>query len=126
MGDVSKIESVQALHDAVYERWGDVGFLCNNAGLQVGAPGYDGAWNPKAQSLKDWRLTIDVDLFGVIHGHHVFIPTMLQQGRDAVVVNTASAAGLANTAYTPNGTTDMAYTVAKNGVTLLTESLSAA
>ena len=32
--------------------------------------------------------------------------------------NTASAAGLANTAYTPNGTTGMAYTVAKNGVTL--------
>merc|ERR1712050_282816 len=30
------------------------------------------------------------------------------------------------TAYTPNGTTDMAYTVTKNGVTLLTESLCAA
>lgn len=41
-------------------------------------------------------------------------------------MNTASAAGLANTAYTPTGTTDMAYTVAKNGVTLLSESLNAA
>merc|ERR1719230_2235908 len=51
---------------------------------------------------------------------------MLKQGKPAVVVNTTSAAGLANTGYTPNGTTDMAYTVAKNGVTLLSESLSAA
>jgi len=123
--DVSKIESVQALHDAVYAKWDDVGFLCNNAGIQVGQPGYDGSWNPKVQSLAYWRLTIDVDLFGVIHGHHVFVPTMMHQGKDAVVVNVASAAGLANTAYTPNGTTDMAYTVAKNGVTLLSESLSA-
>ena len=72
---------------------------------------------------------MNVDLFGVLHGQQAFIPTMLERalerGTEAVVVNTASAAGLSNTAYTPNGTTDMAYTVAKNGVTLLSESLSA-
>ena len=33
-----------------------------------------------------------VDLFGVLHGQQAFIPTMLERGTEAVVVNTASAA----------------------------------
>ena len=124
--DVASYESVEALRDAVYAQWDDVGFLFNNAGLGAGQAGFDGSWDASKQSLENWRLVIDVDLFGVLHGQQAFIPTMLERGTEAVVVNTASAAGLSNTAYTPNGTTDMAYTVAKNGVTLLSESLNAA
>lgn len=119
--DVSKVESVQAVHDAVYARWDDCGFLMNNAGVGVGKGGFEGSFR---QSLEEWRLTIDVCLYGVVHGHKVFVPTMLARGKPAVIVNTASGAGLFNFAGGKTG--DMAYTVAKNGVTLLTESLDAA
>ena len=68
-------------------------------------------------------------MFAVRTGQQAFIPIMLERalarGTEAVVVNTASAAGLANTAYTPNGTTDMAYTVAKNGAPPRHQPLSA-
>ena len=121
--DVSKVEEVQTLHDTVYGRWSDCGFLFNNAGLAAGVPGHDGSFK---QNLEDWKLTLDVCLYGVIHGHNVFVPTMLAQDKPAVVVNTSSAAGLYNAANSRSGPTDMAYTVAKNGVTLLTESLAAA
>jgi NAD(P)-dependent dehydrogenase (short-subunit alcohol dehydrogenase family) len=68
-------------------------------------------------------------MVAALTGQQAFIPIMLERalarGTEAVVVNTASAAGLANTAYTPNGTTDMAYTVAKNGAPPLWLSVNA-
>merc|ERR1719387_1326036 len=51
---------------------------------------------------------------------------MLKQGKEGVVVNTSSMCGLVNSANSPTGFTPVNYTVAKNGVTLITESLDAA
>src|ERR1019366_5439265 len=34
--DVSRAEEVDALADAVFDRWGEVHVLCNNAGVFVG------------------------------------------------------------------------------------------
>lgn len=120
--DVSRSEDVQVLHDTVYNRWGDCGFLMNNAGVGLGGQGFDGSFN---QPLKEWEFTMGACLYGVIHGLQIFVPSILKQDRPAVIVNTASAAGITNTASTATGGS-MAYTVAKSGVVLISESLDAA
>jgi NAD(P)-dependent dehydrogenase (short-subunit alcohol dehydrogenase family) len=46
------------------------------------------------QTLDDWRWVFSVDLWGVVHGLHSFLPIMREQGTPAHIVNTASIAGL--------------------------------
>ncbi len=85
--DVRRPEEVEALADATRERFGNTHILCNNAG--VGSGGLI-----ETMSLDDWRWTIDVNLWGVIHGLHSFLPAMRASGEPCHVVNTASMAGL--------------------------------
>jgi len=68
--------------------------------------------------IADWRWTIEVDLFGVIYGCHVFVPMLRRQGHGHVL-NVASAAGLV---YAPRMG---AYNVSKAGVVALSETLAA-
>ena len=68
--------------------------------------------------MADWQWVLGVDLWGVIHGVHTFLPIMLQQGTPAHIVNTASIAGLVS------GVAHLApYAVAKVGVVSLSETL---
>ncbi|MDW3219039.1 MAG: SDR family NAD(P)-dependent oxidoreductase [Acidimicrobiales bacterium] len=84
--DVADAASVQQLADDVYDRWGAVHLLCNNAGVfQAGL-----AWQ---RSLDDWRWALDVNLWGIIHGVTSFVPRMLEGGEEGHVVNTSSVAG---------------------------------
>jgi NAD(P)-dependent dehydrogenase (short-subunit alcohol dehydrogenase family) len=106
--DVTKIDDVKALA-ASCER--PVDLVVNNAG--VSSAGYVGEL-----PIEDWRWTIEVDLFGVINGCHVFVPIMRSQG-DGHILNVASAAGLLN------GPMMGAYNVAKAGVIALSETLNA-
>jgi short-subunit dehydrogenase len=106
--DVTKLEDVKALA-ASCER--PVNLVVNNAG--VASAGRIGEL-----PVEDWRWTIDVDLFGVIHGCHVFVPFLRSQGHGHVL-NVASAAGLIGTAQMG------AYNVAKAGVIALSETLHA-
>ncbi|HEY1465597.1 MAG TPA: SDR family NAD(P)-dependent oxidoreductase, partial [Acidimicrobiales bacterium] len=46
------------------------------------------------QTLDDWRWVFDVNLWGVVHGVHSFLPIFRRQGTPAHIVNTASIAGL--------------------------------
>ncbi len=108
--DVSRIEEVQALHDAVYERFGEVGLLMNNAGVGGGG----GAWEHGDR----WRRLLEINLWGVIHAVQVFTPSMIAQGTAAAIVNTGSKQGITN----PPG--DLAYNVSKAGVKTLTEGLA--
>ena len=68
--------------------------------------------------IEDWRWTLEVDLFGVIHGCHVFAPILRRQGHGHVL-NVASAAGLLSPPFMG------AYNVAKAGVIALSETLRA-
>jgi NAD(P)-dependent dehydrogenase (short-subunit alcohol dehydrogenase family) len=85
--DVSDASSVQALADATIARFGHVDVLCNNAGVSTFNLIQD-------QTLDDWRWVLDVNLWGVIHGVHTFLPILRAQGTPAHIVNTASIAGL--------------------------------
>ena len=59
-----------------------------------------------------------VNLYGVIHGIHVFVPQMIEQGDECHIINTASMSGLLSVPMMS------AYQVTKHGVVTLTESLS--
>jgi NAD(P)-dependent dehydrogenase (short-subunit alcohol dehydrogenase family) len=104
--DVSDPESVDRLRDEALARFGRVNLLCNNAG--VGGSMLEG------MHLPDWRWVIGVNLWGVIHGHHSFLPHLTEHG-DAHIVNTASMAGLWP-GHSP-------YTASKWGVVAITEGL---
>jgi NAD(P)-dependent dehydrogenase (short-subunit alcohol dehydrogenase family) len=110
--DVASAAEVEALADAAYKRFGAVHLVCNNAGVAgVGAP----LWQ---QTLDTWRWVINVNLFGVIHGVHSFVPRMLASGQEGHIVNTASLAGLTS------GPMISPYYATKHAVVALSESLS--
>jgi NAD(P)-dependent dehydrogenase (short-subunit alcohol dehydrogenase family) len=86
--DVSKLEDVQALRDAAYRAFGEVGVLMNNAGT---APG-GGPW----EHIDRWRRVLEVNLWGVINGVHSFTPRKGRPVRSSTPVpSRASPARLA-------------------------------
>ena len=112
--DVSRPESVEALADAVYERYGVCHILFNNAG--VGAPGAN-VWDT---TPNDWRWTFQVNVFGVAYGIQSFVPRMLAGGEPGHIVNTSSGDGAI-------GPLPMAsiYASSKSAVAIITECLAA-
>lgn len=84
--DVTDAAAVEALADEVFAA-GPLDLLFNNAGI-----GHAGA--VVDTTLRDWRGLIDVNVMGVVHGLHAFLPRLVAQDRPAHVVNTASMAGL--------------------------------
>lgn len=108
--DVRSLDQVQALAEESFSRLGAVHLVFNNAGVAVGGPVVE-------MSHDDWRWTIDVDLWGPIHGVEAFLPRLIEQGEGGHVSFTASFAGLVpNRGLGP-------YCVAKYGVVALAEVL---
>lgn len=85
--DVSDADSVADLAATVIERHGAVHVLCNNAGV-------GGGGRIASLTLNDWKWVIDVNLWGVVHGIHFFLPHLLENDDGGHIVNTASMAGL--------------------------------
>ena len=113
--DVSNADQMQAMSEAVFERFGAPNFVFNNAG--VGSGGM--IWE---NTVKDWEWVLGVNLWGVIHGVRLFTPMMLEAAaKDPAwqghIVNTASMAGLLNA---PNMGV---YNVSKHAVVSFTETL---
>ncbi|MDX1588278.1 MAG: SDR family NAD(P)-dependent oxidoreductase [Oleiphilaceae bacterium] len=110
--DVGKSAQVKKLA-AESERLLDqpVTLVINNAGVGLGG-------RFQELTLEDWRWCMDVNLWGVIHGCHYFVPRFLEQGHGAII-NVASAAS-----YTAAPEMS-AYNVTKSGVMALSETLSA-
>lgn len=75
--------------------------------------------NSATLSLGDWNWVLGVNLMGVVHGIHHFVPIMLDQKEPGHIVNTASIAGLIG------GAGLGAYKVSKHGVVALSEVLYA-
>ncbi|GAC1364147.1 MAG: hypothetical protein NVS2B12_08230 [Ktedonobacteraceae bacterium] len=85
--DVSKAEQVEALAQKAFATYSGVHLLFNNAGVGAGA-------NVWESSLADWQWVLGVNLWGIIHGIHFFVPRMLAQNEPGHIVNTASSEGV--------------------------------
>lgn len=109
--DVSDADSVETLAQTTLETFGAVHLLCNNAGVIVAGSTWE-------NTLRDWEWVMGVNLWGVIHGIHVFVPIMLDQRIECHVVNTASIAGLVSPRIG-----NAIYAITKHGVVALSESL---
>lgn len=110
--DVTALADVEALAAEAERRLaGPVDLVVNNAG--VGAGGLGIGETP----IEDWRWVLDVNLWGVIHGCHVFAPRLRALGRGGIV-NVASTASFA--AAPRMGP----YNVSKAGVLALSETLA--
>lgn len=112
--DVTKEASVDALADAVYDRFGAAHVVFNNAGVGLGEAKRE-IWT---LPLNDWRWGIDVNVLGVVHGIKAFVPRMLEGGAEGVVINTSSTnGGLRSLPNTP------IYAATKAAVTSISEVL---
>lgn len=106
---VTQPESFETMASETDKAWGGVDLLVNNAGVAVSGRVGDAP-------LEDWRWIFSINLWGVIHGCHTFVPRMRKQG-GGHIVNTASAAGIVSAP-------EMApYNVTKAGVISLSETL---
>ena len=83
--DVAKLQDVEALRDAALGAFGAVHVVFNNAGV--------GGGPTLGSPIEMWRWVSSVNLDGVVHGIHVFVPLLMDQD-EGHVVNTASLAGL--------------------------------
>ena len=110
--DVSDAGAVAELGERVFAEERAVDILHNNAGV-----GHAG--RVEETSLEEWQRVLGVNLMGVIHGVHAFVPRMLAQGRPAHIVNTASMLGLVP------GPETAPYATSKHAVVGLSESLNA-
>ncbi len=82
--DVRDPKAIEQLFATVQQRYGGLDLLFNNAGL-----GYNG---PFAESLpEEWRETIEVNLYGVLHCTQAAIP--LLRGRPGAMISTVSSVG---------------------------------
>jgi NAD(P)-dependent dehydrogenase (short-subunit alcohol dehydrogenase family) len=90
--DVTRRASVDALADAVFARFGAAHLVCNNAGIALAGPLLQA-------TPEDWRLTMEINFWGVVHGVDAFAPRLVAQGQGGHVLNTASMAGLVGMAW---------------------------
>ena len=85
--DVSSPESVDALADFVFSKYGACHLLFNNAG--VSAPSAN-VWET---TVNDWKWVYGVNVMGVVHGIQSFVPRMIESGEEGCVINTSSGDG---------------------------------
>ncbi|KTS28124.1 SDR family NAD(P)-dependent oxidoreductase [Pantoea stewartii] len=107
--DVAEADQVQALASRVEEKYGRVDVLVNNAGIIVQGRIHE-------IELADWKKLMSVDLDGVFHCVHYFMPALLKTRGN--VVNISSVSGL-------GGDWGMSvYNAAKGAITNFTRSLA--
>ncbi len=118
IADVGSAESVEQLAQKAIDEYGAVHILCNNAGVAAGGVRVGGTPAPLwEQPISDWEWTLNVNLWGVVHGIRTFLPIMIEQGDPCHIVNTSSTAGLTS------GPGLAIYGVSKHGIVRITEAL---
>lgn len=106
----SDMEALAEQADALFSE--PVNLVINNAGVGVGGK------NIGDISLEDWEWTMGINLWGVIHGCHVFAPRLKKLGRGGIINVASSASFAAAPLMGP-------YNVTKAGVLALSETLAA-
>ncbi|WP_248962304.1 SDR family oxidoreductase [Sphaerisporangium perillae] len=110
--DVSDAEEMERFASAVRDEHGTPDIVVNNAGIAVTGPFLD-------HEVADWQRTIDVNLWGVIHGCRLFGRQMVERGEGGHIVNIASLAAFAPSRLLP------AYSTSKAAVKMLSDCLRA-
>jgi len=108
--DVRDPARVGAMAERAQELWGGTDVLVNNAGVAV-------AGEVGEIPLEDWKWQIDINLWGVIHGCHHFVPAMKKQ-KGGWILNVASIAGVTSAPMMSP------YNVTKAAVIALSETLA--
>lgn len=111
--DVADIDQVDYLAAAA-EEWlrATPDLIVNNAGVGIGG-------RPVGEiPLADWHWTVGVNMWGVIHGCHVFVPKLRAAGKGGII-NVCSAASFAAAPLMSP------YNVTKAAVLALSETLAA-
>ena len=112
--DVSSPDSVEALAQHVFDKYGSCHLLFNNAG--VAAPSAN-VWET---TINDWKWVHGVNVMGVIHGIQSFVPKMIASGEEGHVINTSSGdGGISPLPY------QSVYASSKAAVSIITECLGA-
>lgn len=111
--DVSELAEVEALAAKADEVLpAPVDLVVNNAGVGIGG-------EPIGEvSIDDWKWTLGINLWGVIHGCHVFTPRLRKLGRGGIINVASTASFSAAPLMGP-------YNVTKAGALALSETLSA-
>lgn len=110
--DVADAAAMERLAKRVLDAYGVVDILVNSAGVGMSGRFLD-------TSVADWRRTLDVNLWGVIHGCRLFGRQMADRGQGGHIVTIASAAAFQPTRAVP------AYATSKAAVVMLSECLRA-
>jgi NAD(P)-dependent dehydrogenase (short-subunit alcohol dehydrogenase family) len=84
--DVADRDQMRDFAEAVHGEAGPVDLLVNNAGVGLAARFLD-------TELEDWDWVVAINLMGVVHGCHFFVPKMVERGAGGHVVNLSSMAG---------------------------------
>jgi NAD(P)-dependent dehydrogenase (short-subunit alcohol dehydrogenase family) len=109
--DLREASEISAAVAAVLAMWTRLDILVNNAGVALSGGLLD-------TPLEDWDWVLSINLYGVIHGCHFFVPEMVKR-RSGHVVNVSSILGVMATADS------IGYATAKFGVFGLSEALRA-
>ena len=99
--DVADADDMRAFAEAVHARIPAVDLLVNNAGVAIAGGMLD-------TSLEDWRWIRGVNLDGVVHGVHHFVPRMAERGSGHVVIVSSMAGYAALEALAAYNTTKFA------------------
>jgi NAD(P)-dependent dehydrogenase (short-subunit alcohol dehydrogenase family) len=84
--DVADRDQVRAFAEAVHAELGPADLLVNNAGVGLAAGFLD-------TEPSDWDWIVSINLMGVVHGCHAFLPAMVERGGGGHVANLSSMAG---------------------------------
>ena len=112
--DVANEDSVRALADAVFDRYGTCHALFNNAGVTSGGGGL-----PWQQEVNDWKWCFSVNVIGLATCALEFVPRMMATGDEGLVVNTSSGDG----GFAPVLNASV-YAASKAAVSCFTEALA--
>ncbi|HUR07741.1 MAG TPA: SDR family oxidoreductase [Nonomuraea sp.] len=110
--DVADTTQMEDFAGNIRSEYGVPDIVVNNAGVAVSGPFLE-------HSVDDWRRTLDVNLWGVIHGCRLFAAQMVERGEGGHIVNIASLAAFVPSRLLP------AYSASKAAVKMLSDCLRA-
>lgn len=111
--DVTSIEQITRVAQAVLQAHGDIHFLCANAGIGIAGIPFTKV------TAQEVRWLLDVNTIGVYETVRSLLPSMLAHGKPAHILCTSSLAGL----ITPPGWHQALYSASKFAVAALAQGM---